>query len=413
MKIHAMILAMTCAVGLGGCTHLTNPYELHAESTLYAACGSEGQETVLGEVCSTSTALQKKYIEAAGQHERARNLAGTGLLAGAAYAGLMGVSESIGPANAEDQIAAIASGSALGLGWTSLFTSPRRQDVYIAGVEAISCVQRRAAPFDIPEDDFHDFRVALKGDDHTPTFAALIAVVKAGGNHADLVDAAEKTLADAELLYAQLNGTAAADMRFSLIKIDTAVMREIRKSQPDLQAIRTVSDSLPQIASQLGGKLDVGQGDPQREGLTKTDKEKRAEEFSEKLRSQKLTLDKIIAAVKAGIEAAGKMTDCGLDAATLKMEAIPGELTFTAGTAEEKVVTITRGEAPFTAYFPSSPTGLTTRHLSPFDRNFTIVATADVKAGSALLLAVDKSGIPIQVHVTISAKQEDGGDDDD
>ena len=73
-------------------------------------------------------------------------------------------------------------------------------------------------------------------------------------------------------------------------------------------------------------------------------------------------------------------------------------------TAEEKVVTITRGEAPFTAYFPSSPTGLSTRHLSPFDRNFTIVASTDVKAGSALLLAVDKSGIPIQIPVTIAAK---------
>lgn len=393
---------LSCAILAGGCTTLLDPYRVHEDSGLYGTkdCSvADDERTELSKAFVTSYRLQCAYIGAAGDQALARNVASTGLMAGAAYAGLLGISDGIAPANADNQIAAIASLSALGLGWTSLFTSPQRQDVYIAGVEAISCVQRRSEPFNISEEELSTFVAAMDG---SPSFRLLIAFVKSNRGNDELVAAAEDTLSDAEVLRSQLNGGAAADMKFALIKIDTAVMLEVRKTQPDLNAVKALSDGLPGLAKSLGQTLTVNP-EPDSETIRTADADKtgKIEARADELRRRKAELETIIQKSKVDIASAGKVTDCGLETATLKLEAAPAKLEFKKGASGMAQIVAVNGEAPFSAYFLSNPAGLDIVHTSPFDRVFGIAASEATVAGTYTLLLVDKTGIPIQVPVEV------------
>ncbi|MEQ1931256.1 MAG: hypothetical protein ABL957_12125 [Parvularculaceae bacterium] len=125
--------------------------------------GLTDDSTSLRRAFNESVAMQQTYLKAASRHDLARSITGPAVVGGSAYALLMGISPGIAPKNAADQIAAIGTGGAALYGTSSFLISAKRQDVYIAGAKAISCLQERTRPFLLSRDAENRLSSALFG----------------------------------------------------------------------------------------------------------------------------------------------------------------------------------------------------------------------------------------------------------
>jgi hypothetical protein len=368
---------------------------------------------------ATAQVLQKKYIRAAGEHELIRTAATATVIGGASYALLMGVSDGIAAANATDQIAAIGAGAAAMIAVTNLTTSPRRQDVWLAGAKAVSCAVGRSTPFLLEGEtveslettvfDLADEIVALRRlraeaaaskDAGKPDFVAAIADADAAIAAGDL-----RGGQGAQVLYMRNTG-ASTGLLNALREIDSDVNIELRKAQPDINAIIASVDGLKGFAAKISGAYAPAPTTAS-DGQTKSQDFESAADLLAELKvataEVRLKTDAVRAIVGPVIDAAaaaGAPSACNLEAIIMPISVEPATVDFTAGAAANKIVKIVGGDAPFVADLAAPAEGVGESLDSPFSRDLLISATDKAK-GPATIIVKDRTGMKTQVTVNI------------
>lgn len=403
-----------------------------------------------------SVTLQQTYLRAASRHDLARSITGPAVIGGSAYALLMGISPGIAPQNAADQIAAIGTGGAALYGASNFLVSARRQDVYIAGAKAISCLQERTRPFILSTDADLRLRSALFGQEalQEPLYppeplstlrSTVLSAVRtvetipgyddAAKAHVDaaraLVNASLTTEARGLNLLAEIEGGAAQAFSISLRKIDIDVAAELRKTQPELSTILTIVDGLGGISAKIAGRSlsssGAGGGTSGAQSLQdkplSTANRQRLEDAVEdlikaiaKLQYSVDLIDGVVSSVVERMKAVGqeirgnetptvvRLGDCVMAPVDNSLRTDKAELAFTQGTAATQTLKVEGGEWPFVARFEGSPAGLSPTQSPEFGRTVTIAYDGKAAATTmpAQLKVTDKFGgsaAPVAVKI--------------
>jgi len=423
-----------CSVDAAQAVDVGNTHQKKKANKLANICQLAPGPQSLPRAIATAQELQRKYISAAGEHEFVRTAAGATVIGGASYALLMGVSDGIAPANATDQIAAIGAGAAAMLAVTNLTTSPRRQEVWLAGAKAVSCAVGRSTPFLL------DDRTSNSIDRSISELTSLVALL-----HMARARAAARTpdteltaaISDADLAIAagdlaagqgmqvlfMRNTGASTGLLNALREIDSDVMLELRKAQPDIGAIIASVDGLKGFAARISSAYapapadsTAGKSDDSikralftlmseasgETGKSSDDDAKFLDAFKYVIAEVRRRTDAVRSVVGPVIDsasAAGAPSDCNLEAVIIPVSVEPNAIEFKSGAADSKIVKIKGGDAPFIAEYSEPVTGFGVNLGSPFSRDI-LISVSDKATGSATLYVKDRTGAKAPLVVT-------------
>ena len=405
------------------------------------SCSVQADRNSLPKAFDLSVAQQKIYLRASGRHDLARSIAGPTLVAGSAYALLLGISPGIGPANASDQIAAIGTGGAALFGASNFLVSPRRQDVYIAGAKAIACAQERARPFLLPEvsRDLLDAEIQKDPDDATAKSGRLVkrraildVLIKrlGGGSQSDpLIKAANELLAESAVtldrgrsLIAQIDGGAAQALLGTVRSIDLDVASELRKAQPELASILTIVDGIPGVAAKIGGAGFPAAKTATQGGRRLALQEDLREEVVRAMVALQQSVDSVRSVVNSvlhQLESVGqkissdqsvvvRLGDCILSPIDASLHLDQQQIVFKLKVASNQSLKVEGGEWPFAARLAETIPGVTVSQTPEFGRTVNVNYDGKAAATSApiALTIQDKTGSRAEAKVAIVA---DGG----
>jgi hypothetical protein len=310
---------------------------------------------------------------------------------------------------------ALAGAGAFGLGqW---FNNPLRQEVYIAGMNGITCAVEAVLPLKIDKAGLsmgldHMRKYGAEAEGHAREVARLIAEIDAGvqtpqsqaaarslASAKEVLARAQQTLADGYVLL-DLHERAGELLTTKIGEIDTLVTRQLKNTQADVDSLRLLVQGLGQSVRTLipvSGKTAelLGAGAKKEfEVQAGTPEEVRQEERRTKLSEQldARTKDMNIAVGQLSIEASRvnaivdgavrskpseTLKKCGVDEVELTFTLDPPTgLTLPRG----KIASITAvgGKTPFSSRLEPQPAqGVSIVPPVGSDRTFTFAASAD------------------------------------
>lgn len=372
------------------------------------------------------------YFSAVSQQSTAKNLLALSLVPLSAAALFVGATSS--DRSARDFVlgAGVGGASALGVGYL-LYSQPR-QHVYIAGMDAMSCLALAYTPLLVTVETKTVLDQALGANlDKTRLKPLSLAMEETRIERARLqesldrlgetekaraqalIAAADTALARAEALQVQGERLrrdielAGARMVGQVDQIGAEINRQVLETEPDLTGVRTILAGAPALAADL---RDLGVR-PSATGAAPREVEDvvgTAQMVAEDLRGSLTEMAAAMAVVASVIGRIGG-ADAGIDAQTAACRPqadelgivldTDGPLTFTAGRTETRTVVIRGGQGPFTATLPGAPAGLALVGQLLNDRVINIVASNSSQAGTSTLVVTDALNHVARVGITV------------
>ncbi|HEX2932746.1 MAG TPA: hypothetical protein VHV54_23655, partial [Candidatus Binatia bacterium] len=305
---------------------------------------------------------------------------------------------------------ALAGAGAFALGqW---FNNPLRQDVYIAGMNGITCAVEAVLPLKI---DKTSLKMGLdqmrnhggKAEGHAREVARLVAEIEADGptsqtkaatqslaSAKEVIERAQQTLADGYALM-DLHERAGELLTTKIEQIDILVTKQIKSTQPDVDSLRLLVQGLGQSARTLipvtgkASELLGGEGAPktiQPQSLEKTRRDKLQADLDKEAKEMNLAVSQLSAEtgrVQAIVNSAVRsrpsetLKKCGVEEIELAFNLDP-PTALTLPRGKFVSVTVTGGKAPYSARLEPQPAeGVTILARDAGDRTFNIAASAD------------------------------------
>ena len=295
------------------------------------------------------------------------------------------------------------------------FNNPLRQDVYIAGMNGITCSVEAVLPLKIDKaaltEGLNQIRIhGAKAEGHAREVARLVAEIDAivqtpqskaaaqsFASAKEVIDRVYQTSADGHALL-DLHERAGELLSIKVGQIDTLVTKQLKSTQPDVDSLRLLVQGLGQTARTL---IPVSGKSAELLGVTSTKKEfeaqgttdedeKRRTELSRQLDNNTRDMNTAVSQlsvegnhVQAIVDSAVRskpsetLKRCGVEEVELAFTLDPpAGLTLPRGKFAS--VTVTGGKAPYSGRFDLQPTeGLTILPRDATDRTFNIAASGD------------------------------------
>jgi hypothetical protein len=305
---------------------------------------------------------------------------------------------------------ALAGAGAFALGqW---FNNPLRQDVYIAGMNGITCAVEAVLPLKIDKaslkEGLDQMRIyGAKAEGHAREVERLIAEIEAlaptpqskGAARSvvsakEVLERAQQTLAEGHALL-DLHERAGELLATKIAEIDTLVTRQIKRTQPDVDSLRSLVQGLGQSARTLipvPGKTaellgaESATKKPQIQSLVKTRRDKLESDLDQEAKEMNLAVgqlsyetNRVQAIVNSAVRSKPSETlkKCGVEEVDLAFTLDPPTgLTLPRGKFVS--VTVIGGKAPYSGRLEPQPAeGVTLLPRDSTDRTFNITASAD------------------------------------
>jgi hypothetical protein len=305
---------------------------------------------------------------------------------------------------------ALAGAGAFGLGqW---FNNPLRQDVYIAGMNGITCAVEAVLPLKIDKTTLKNGLDAIriqgaKAEGHAREVARLIAeidsvaptpqskgVAQSLASAKEVIERARQILADGHALV-DLHERAGELLATKVGEIDTLVTKQLKNTQSDVDSLRLLVQGLGQSARTLipvSGKTAELLGaesvtkKPQIQSLAKTRRDKLESDLDQEARNMNLAVAQLsneTSHVEAIVNSAVRskpsetLKKCGVEEIDIAFTLDPPTgLTLPRGKFVS--VTVIGGKAPYSGRLEPQPAeGVTILPRDATDRTFTITASAD------------------------------------
>jgi hypothetical protein len=418
------LLVATC-VALA-CTGCASPY-VTVSDTAVAARRAEPMDLAgaLGMERAYHDAYREKVI-ALGDNERYLS---NGLITlGAVLAGLSAGHASAGTVAG----VAIAGGTGYSLGVFN--TDKRRAQIYVAGMKALECADEAVLPYHLSASTLKDIderMAALQSEAAAVTSLADDLRRQRETAKAGPAFAAAGTALDAATRSASGAGQARAGarqllrqrdqmgerLRNTVVKIDKAVVDEIRGTEGSIQSVPALLAGLnanigafsalgaaraasPASAGQDSGRPLHAAGTPDALDTATAVLTDRVAALDAKAQQ----LADLVAAINQDARAAASLSDCRVDGPPTTMTITPAALTFIAGTTNRQVLLPAGGKPGYTAAFVQADhPGLGIDDIAPGADEIYVseLASPAATAGAYQILVKDASGQKQIVAVTV------------